>query len=167
MKKIIMIVLCAITLCLGGCSDTEGEKKATVSLNELIKCMAEADDTLGEMTLVTDADENPEKLFAYAADFDYDRVEHFAMYYSSDGKLADEMIVIALKDKADAGAAKEGLKAHVESRKKLYEQYQPDQVELVESNMIFSKEQYVVLIISDKKEEVKKTFEAYIGQTQE
>lgn len=53
------------------------------------------------------------------------------MSYSTTGK-ADEIAVIAVKDSADVTKAADSLRAHVESRRKLFLQYGPAEAARVE-----------------------------------
>ena len=156
-KRWIAALLAALTvLGLCGCG---GKTRATVPMEDLKSAMTEAAPSLPEMKSVDDGSDNAADLFAYLSDLDYDKVEHFFLTYSAAG-LADEIAVIALKDPADAAAARDSLTRHLKDRTLLYQQYQPDQVPRVEDAEVFVKDQYVVLIVCDEADAVKKTFTA-------
>jgi len=125
---------------------------------DLQMAMLAADSTLPKMSSVNGSTENAEKLFSYLSDFPYEKVEDFFLAYSSEGK-ADEVAVIALKNAADAAEAKQTLKKHTENRIKLYQQYEPSQVERVQKALIFTSGKYVGLIICNNSPAVKATFD--------
>lgn len=166
MKKITAIILVMMIAILTACGDKKGneDKKATVSMFDLRTAMLAADDTFPKMLSVSDSDENPEKLFSYISEeFEYQKLEHFFLSYSGDSdNPSGEIVVLALKDMEDMDLAINALKAHVEHRVKMYEQYDPDSVSKVEKAEIFKKNQYAVLIISEKSDNVKKAFEEFI-----
>jgi hypothetical protein len=90
---------------------------------------------------------------------DYDKIDDFFVSYAVEGKNADEIVVIAVKDKNDVNIAKQTLEDHRESRRKLFEQYEPEQVKRIEDGIIFTEKQYAVLIICDNRDGVRKAFE--------
>ena len=159
-KRWIAALLAALTLLsLCGCG---GKAKVTVPMADLKNAMTEAAPSLPEMKSVSDEDADAAKLFSYFSDLDYDKVEHFFLTYSAKG-LADEIAVIALKDPADAAAAKASLESHLKSRIQMYTQYQPEQVPRVENAELFIKDQYVVLIICDEAAAVKTAFNRIVS----
>ena len=151
-------LLAALTL-LGLCGCGGKAKTRTVSMDGLRQSMLSAAPSLPEMKSVSDKDDNAENMFAYFSDLDYGKVEHFFLVYSATG-LADEIAVIAVKDPADAAAARDSLASHLKDRTLLYQQYQPDQVPRVKDAELFVSGQYVVLIVCDEADAVKKAFSA-------
>ena len=99
--------------------------------------------------------------FSYVSDLPYDKVENFLLCYSTTGK-ADEIAVIAVKDSADVTKAADSLRAHVESRRKLFLQYGPAEAARVEKAQVFTKDQYAVLIICDDSPTVKTAFDDFL-----
>jgi hypothetical protein len=67
--------------------------------------------------------------------------------------------VIAVKDTNDLAEAKQALTDHRESRRKLLDQYEPEEVKRVEDGMIFTEKQYAVLLICENQDAVKQAFE--------
>jgi hypothetical protein len=130
---------------------------------DLRKAMEEADTSLPEMTSLSTNDENAESLFTdNISDMDYDKIDDFFVSYAIEGKNADEIVVIAVKDKNDVNEAKETLEEHRESRRKLFDQYEPEQVQRIEEGLIFTEKQYAVLIICDNQDGVRKVFEGAV-----
>lgn len=177
MKKAISLLLCALLVLLCACKgEKEGaasedvemsqeEQKAAVSMFDLKTAMLAADDTFPEMLYVSDSDNNAAELFKYISeDFDYSKLEHFFLAYSSDSSNpSGEVVVIALKDTEDLAEAEKALKAHVDYRVRLYEEYDPNSVSRVKGAMIFTREQYAVLIIAENAGAVKSAFEDFIS----
>jgi len=153
MKRCFAALTAALLLLLCAC----GGRSTAVSMEDLRERMLAAAPSLPEMKSVDDSADNAEELFAYLSDMDYGKVEHFFLSYSAKG-LADEIAVIAVKNAADAAAAQASLQSHLEGRKLLYEQYQPDQLQRTESAEIFVKDQYAVLIVCDEVQAVKDAF---------
>ena len=90
---------------------------------------------------------------------DYKKVDSFFISYAKEGGKADEIVVIAVKDKNDVDEAVKSLENHREDRKKLLEQYEPEQVKRIEDGVVFSQGQYAVLIICDDVSAVRSAFE--------
>lgn len=153
-RRIAVLLAALSILTLLGCG---AKPRRTVSMDSLRENMLAAAPSLPEMKTVGDGDENVETLFAYLSDLDYGKVEHFFLSYSAWGE-ADEIAVIAVKDPADAAEARSSLEPHLKSRIQLYTQYSPDQVPRVENAELFIRDQYVVLIICDGSDAVKKAF---------
>lgn len=180
MKKRTGIVLFSILL-LAGCgakpeeTDTEprteirtetetgtepGTETAAVSMYDLRVAMEGADTSLPSMLNASSVEEKAEDNFKnISKDLDYSKVESYFVSYSEDGEYADEIVVIAMKDRADMKEAEACLKKHRENRYKLYEQYQPREMKRVEDGLVFTSGRYAVLIISDNRDAVKKAFE--------
>lgn len=163
MKKRTGAILALLCLCLtlSACGG-QGDAPA-VSVYDLQKNMLEADDTLPEMLTVNSSAEDGEELFHYLSDMDYDKVAGYFLAYSADG-MADEIAVIVTKDPKDVPEAEASLKRHVQGRVELYRNYEPEQVQRAESAVVFSKDAYAVLIISDKPEAARGAFEETIQQ---
>jgi hypothetical protein len=153
-----LIFVFGLSVC--GCGGKDGQAGDTVSMYDLRTAMEAADTSLPEMTVLSKNDENAESLFTdNISDMDYDKIDDFFVSYATEGKNADEIVVIAVKDKNDVNTAKQTLEDHRESRRKLFEQYEPEQVKRIEDGIIFTEKQYAVLIICDNRDGVRKAFE--------
>lgn len=126
------------------------------------ECIA-ADSSLPAMLTIDSDAADASRQFAYISNVDYDLVDSFFLAYSEAG-LADEIAVIKMKDSADAKTMKKSLEEHIDDRIKLFTSYQADQVERVEKNSCYKNGEYVVLIICDGKNKVRKVIDNYINQ---
>ena len=175
------LLLAALALfSLAGCGGGSSAQTQTPAVDggTLLQVMMEADDSLPEMTTVAiDAGSlssntadyrDRKKTFSYISDLPFDLVDRFAVAYSVDGRKADEIAVIAVKDEADAGDALDSLRRHQEDRLKLYQTYGPQEAARVEKAQLFTRNQYAVLVICDGAEDVKDAFNSYLdGLTKE
>ncbi len=162
--SLLLAGLLALALC--GCGGNEAPAAAqTADMEALQTALLAADPSLPEMRSITGKVEDAQKLFTYVSDFSYDKVEDFLLSYSAEGK-ADEIAVIAVKDPADAEEAAETLRAHLEQRLTLFRQYTPDQVSRAEKALVFTQDQYAVLLICDGNQDVKAALENFLAQAQ-
>ncbi len=164
MKHLSLLTLLSVllfTLALSGCSGNQ-TATGTVNMTELQKVLLAADDSLPEMISVTSDADDASKLFSYLSDFPYDKVQSFLLSYSATGK-ADEIAVIATKSPEDATEAAKTLRAHLDSRIKLFQQYGKEEVPRAEGALIFTQDQYAVLIISDHSDAVKTAFAQHLS----
>lgn len=161
MKKIISVMLALVVLLQCGCGGTKTSD--TVSMYDLRQTMEAADTSLPEMLYASSADENAADQFAYISDLDYDKVDSFFLSYAKEG-TADEIAVVAVKDVNDIDEAKQSLETHRQNRRKLLDQYEPEEVKRIDDGLVFAKDQYAVLIICDDAGAVKAAFEKAIEQ---
>ena len=153
----LLLVLTMLVMCVG-C----GAKKNTsgaVSMYDLRTAMEAADPDLPEMLNASSAEKDAEDKFSNISDMDYKKVDCYFVSYSSDGHKADEIVVIAVKDKADVDEAKESLTKHQQDRYNLLQSYEPKQVSRIQDGLVFTKGQYAVLIITSHNDDVRKAFE--------
>jgi hypothetical protein len=155
-----LVLLLAVVL--SGCGG--GTASDTVSMYDLRVAMEAADGSLPDMTNLSTNDENAESLFSdyVTKNLDMEKVDSFFVSYATEGGKADEIVVIAVKNANDVSEAKTALEEHQESRRKMLEQYEPEQEKRVEDGVIFTKNQYAVLIICDNQDAVRKAFEEAI-----
>ena len=120
-----------------------GAKKNTsgsVSMYDLRTAMEAADPDLPEMFNASSTEKDAEDKFSHISDMDYKKVDSYFVSYSSDGHKADEIVVIAVKDKADVDEAKESLTKHQQDRYNLLQSYEPKQVSRIQDGLVFTKE---------------------------
>lgn len=161
MKKIISVMLALVVLLQCGCGGTKTSD--IVSMYDLRQTMEAADKSLPEMLNASSADENAADQFAYISDLDYGKVDSFFLSYAKEG-TADEIAVVAVKDVNDIDEAKQSLETHRQNRRKLLDQYEPEEVKRIDDGLVFAKDQYAVLIICDDASAVKAAFEKAIEQ---
>lgn len=162
-SRFIPVLSLILIICLlGGCSS---QKATTVDMADLQSAMLAADCSLPAMTCVNGETEGADELFTYLSDLTYDKVSDFFLSYSTEGK-ADEVAVITLKNASDVDLAQKSLETHVKKRLQLFQQYSPDQAELIEEAAVFTSENYAVLIICDDVNAVKTAFTDFLSKAQ-
>lgn len=149
--------LAALMLSACGSKDAS-DSENSVAVSELQKNMLAADTTLPEMVLVSDADEQADLNFSYLSDLSYDLVDSYFYAYAKEG-TAEEIAVVKLKDKGDAATMMDSLHEHIKQREGTFQEYDPQQVEMVEKAVVTRQGDYVTLIISQKNGLVQKAFQ--------
>ena len=152
-----MPVLALLIVC-AGCGSGKNSSN-TVSMYDLRTAMEQADPDLPEMLNASSTEKDAEDKFSHISDMDYKKVDSYFVSYSSDGHKADEIVVIAVQDKADVDEAKESLTKHQQDRYNLLQSYEPKQVSRIQDGLIFTEGQYAVLIITNHNDDVRKAFE--------
>ncbi|MBE5901040.1 MAG: DUF4358 domain-containing protein [Lachnospiraceae bacterium] len=164
----LLLAGCMILGMFTACGKDDKEKKtvcSSVDIVQLQKDMLNTQDELPDMTTISSQDENAEELFATLSDMEYDKIQDYFYSYASDGK-ASEVAVVFVKDKEDVDTMVENLKEFKESRKKTYENYAPDQVEIAEQAVVFAKGNYVCYIMNEKFSHIKATFEKAMEESE-
>lgn len=159
MKKWMTFLLTAaiVILCVG-CGAGKNTNQ-TVSMYDLRTAMEAADPDLPEMLNASSTEKDAEDKFTNISDMDYKKVDGYFVSYSQDGHKADEIVVVAVKDKADIDEAKESLEKHKQDRYNLLQSYEPKQVSRIENGIIFTEGSYAVLVITEHNDDVCKAFE--------
>lgn len=146
-------------------TETEEKARSEVSMYDLRVAMEAADDTLPDMMNASSAEEDAGSNFAHVSDLDYEKVESYFVSYAAEGGKADEIVVIAVRNKDDVRAAEDSLKEHKTKRIRLLEQYEPAEVKRVEDGVVFTSGRYAVLIICDNSSAVRRAFEQAVSGT--
>lgn len=163
MKKITAAFILVLTMMfLMGCGEKKEEVK-DINFYDLRTAMLNATTKLPEMQTASSADDNASELLAYVSDIDYEKVSNFFVSYSKEG-LADEIVVISVKDEADAKEAKESLQKHLDHRKNLFANYAVEEAARLENAVIKVSGRYVVLIIADEYTQIEKAFDDMIKE---
>ncbi len=142
-------------------SNDAGTKKDKVDMKALAEECIAADSSLPAMLTVDSSFDDAARQFAFISDVEYDLVDSFFLAYSESG-LADEIVVVKMKNSADTASMQKSLEEHIDDRIKMFSSYQADQVSRVENNTCYSSNEYVVLIICDGKNKVRKVIDNHI-----
>lgn len=161
MKRIFAGMLALLLLgLLAGC----GGETPAVSMLALDQAMRGASGRLGEMLYVSSEDADAAALFAHVSDLDYGKVRGFFIDYAADGTgNADELVVIQVKNRADAAAAAQSLQKHLEKRTQLYGTYDKTQLPKLAAARTLTKGNVVALIVADDAAQIAQAFSAYIA----
>lgn len=157
-KGICLVSVLTLLIACAGCGSGKNAQN-TVSMYDLRTAMEAADPDLPEMLNASSTEKDAEDNFSHISGMEYKKVDSYFVSYSSDGHKADEIVVIAVKDKADVDEAKESLTKHQQDRYNLLQSYEPKQVSRIQDGLIFTEGQYAVLIITNHNDDVRKAFE--------
>lgn len=144
MKKILIILSVALMICMVGCSSKD------VSLNDI------KDKLKNTIDFSTFSKEEEISYLNDTFDFDTDKIDSYEMYGPQTNLNTNAVLLLRLKDAKDASEFKEKIDAYKENLVKIYKDYAPDQAKLVEDSVYEEHGKTIVLVISDKSEEVKK-----------
>lgn len=144
MKKILIILSVALMIFMVGCSSKD------VSLDNI------KDKLKDTIDFSTFSKEEEISYLKDTFDFDTDKIESYEMYGPQTNLNTNAVLLLRLKDASDASEFKEKIDAYKENLVKIYKDYAPDQAKLVEDSVYEEHGKTIVLVISDKSEEVKK-----------
>lgn len=162
MKRIWTIAAAALLLAalLAGCG---GETASAISMLELDRAMRGAATQMEEMLYVSSEDPSPESLLAHVSDLDYEKVRGFFIDYAANGTgNADELVAIQVKRKADADAAAQSLRRHLEKRRQLYSTYDKTQLPKLEAAQVLVKGDVALLIVAADAAQIAQAAAAYL-----
>lgn len=144
MKKILIILSVALMICMVGCSSKD------VSLNDI------KDKLKNTIDFSTFSKEEEISYLKDTFDFDTDKIDSYEMYGPQTNLNTNAVLLLRLKDAKDASEFKEKIDAYKENLIKIYKDYAPDQAKLVEDSVYEEHGKTIILVISEKSEDVKK-----------
>lgn len=93
-----------------------------------------------------------------------DKVEQFAAEFSAESSVFTEIVLIKAVDETAAADIATLLNNHYQSRMSEAKSYNPESVAMLENCSVEQNGTYVSLIISDKADEIKETYNSYFEQ---
>lgn len=144
MKKIILILSVALMIFMVGCSSKD------VSLNDI------KDKLKDTIDFSTFSKEEEDSYLNDTFDFDKEKIDSYEMYGPQTNLNTNAVLLLRLKNASDASEFKEKIDAYKENLIKIYKDYAPDQAKLVEDSVYEEHGKTIVLVISEKSEDVKK-----------
>lgn len=144
MKKILIILSVALMIFMVGCSSKD------VSLNDI------KDKLKDTIDFSTFSKEEEDSYLKDTFDFDKEKIDSYEMYGPQTNLNTNAVLLLRLKNASDASEFKEKIEAYKENLIKIYKDYAPDQAKLVEDSVYEEHGKTIVLVISEKSEDVKK-----------
>lgn len=144
MKKIILILSVALMIFMVGCSSKD------VSLNDI------KDKLKDTIDFSTFSKEEEDSYLKDTFDFDKEKIDSYEMYGPQTNLNTNAVLLLRLKNASDASEFKEKIDAYKENLVKIYKDYAPDQAKLVEDSVYEEHGKTIILVISEKSEDVKK-----------
>ncbi|WP_313892740.1 DUF4358 domain-containing protein [Psychrobacillus sp.] len=160
MKK--RMVLLILTLVLGmviaACSgDKSANIEAKLSAKEMIDQMMEKVEQPSLMELQPD---EVKSLY----NIEPEKLEDFSIRIPMMNVKTNEIAILKVKDAKDVADVELAVKERAESVQKQFEHYLPDQYENAKNYKLITKGNYVLLIISDKPDELVEVYESFFKQ---
>lgn len=144
MKKILIILSVALMIFMVGCSSKD------VSLNDI------KDKLKDTIDFSTFSKEEEDSYLKDTFDFDKEKIDSYEMYGPQTNLNTNAVLLLRLKNASDASEFKEKIAAYKENLIKIYKDYAPDQAKLVEDSVYEEHGKTIILVISEKSEDVKK-----------
>lgn len=144
MKKILIILSVALMIFMVGCSTKD------VSLNDI------KDKLKNTIDFSTFSKEEEDSYLKDTFDFDKEKIDSYEMYGPQTNLNTNAVLLLRLKNASDASEFKEKIDAYKENLIKIYKDYAPDQAKLVEDSVYEEHGKTIILVISEKSEDVKK-----------
>ncbi len=144
MKKILIILSVALMIFMVGCSSKD------VSLNDI------KDKLKDTIDFSTFSKEEEDSYLKDTFDFDTEKIDSYEMYGPQTNLNTNAVLLLRLKNASDASEFKEKIDAYKENLIKIYKDYAPDQAKLVEDSVYEEHGKTIILVISEKSEDVKK-----------
>lgn len=144
MKKILIILSVALMIFMVGCSSKD------VSLNDI------KDKLKDTIDFSTFSKEEEDSYLKDNFDFDTEKIDSYEMYGPQTNLNTNAVLLLRLKNASDASEFKEKIDAYKENLVKIYKDYAPDQAKLVEDSIYEEHGKTIILVISEKSEDVKK-----------
>lgn len=162
--RVVSVLLVLVLLVAAGCGSSKGgEEQKSISMYDLNKAMMAAA-SFPEMRNASDTDKDAQDSFSYLSEMDYEKIQHFFLSYASTDGDTEEVAVIQVKDEQDLEEAVKSLEDHLESRIKLFGQYEPKKVQELKEGEVFSDGLYAVLIVHKDKDKIKAEFKKATAQ---
>lgn len=144
MKKILIILSVALMIFMVGCSTKD------VSLNDI------KDKLKDTIDFSTFSKEEEDSYLKDTFDFDKEKIDSYEMYGPQTNLNTNAVLLLRLKNASDASEFKKKIEAYKENLIKIYKDYAPDQAKLVEDSVYEEHGKTIILVISEKSEDVKK-----------
>ncbi|MEG0450297.1 MAG: DUF4358 domain-containing protein [Lysinibacillus sp.] len=168
MKKMMLIMLTMVlAMVVSACS---GEKPSK-EVNKAEMNKIEASKTAKEMVdqMVTEV-EQPAFMELSADEMkdlyniDSEKLEEFSVRTPMMMVKTNEIAIFKVKDAKDVAEVEAAAKVRAENVMKTFEQYLPDQYENAKNHKIITKGNYVLLVISDKADELIKIYDSFFAK---
>jgi len=150
MKKLLVLLMSVVTLvAFTGCAQKEVVKN--VPVRDIITSIESEVETVKGLS---ELDFNKEELSEFdmmtieAFGFNLEDIEEGIIKYPMINLQAEEVIIIKAKDETKMTAIKEALQLHVENQMAAFENYVPENYEMVKNHVLKTEGNYVLLAIS-------------------
>lgn len=156
-----MIAMCMI-FSFTGC----GKKQSTetdMTTKEIAQAMIDSQSELSNLAQITWKDEEFASYLTNDYQIDKELVEDGTICYA-DGANANEIAVVALKDKKDSETVQKALEEYIQNRAGVFEGYAPQQAAMVKDGIVVKNGKYIALLICQDISAAKEAFLDCFGE---
>lgn len=152
MKKIFTSILCALTLvlCLSGCGG-----------NKQIDMEGLANELMSAGIFDEDLESVSDSITAKRLSISAGAVEEGISYVGTKA-VVDEIVILKATNDQGKESIENGIKSHIETQKKSYQSYAPNEVSKLEDCVVISSGNYEILVVSNDNAQAKKIVNNYI-----
>lgn len=146
-----LIVFSTMLFVLTSCSPKKSTD-ANISIKEMDKKIKESIDMIN-MNL------GDEEALKDLYDIDKDELEDFVLYTSSSNIKADELAILKVKDVEKVDEVKKNINRRIDEQTLKFQDYLPEEYYLIEKNILKSKDNYILFVVSEEAEDIEKIFD--------
>jgi hypothetical protein len=161
MKKrmiFLMVTIVISLLVIAGCSqDKPSTIESKLPAKEMADQMVNEVEQPALMELETDQVKDFYNLYP-------EKLEEYSIRIPMMNVKTNEIAILKVKDAKDVPAVESAVKERAENVKKQFEHYLPDQYENAKNYKLVTKGNYVLLVISDKADELVKVYDSFFNQ---
>ncbi|GAA0180026.1 hypothetical protein SH2C18_27910 [Clostridium sediminicola] len=156
-KNLSLLIVVMLIFTLVGCGKAEPQVPVRDIMNS-IEEEVEGISKLSEIDLKSEELEDFNKEVIKAYNINTDDVAEGIMKFPMINLQADEVIIIKVNDKVKIAEIEEALKGHIDVQLQAFENYVPQNYELVKNHILESNGKYILLTISKDAEKIQEIF---------
>ena len=158
-KKIVVIIIVIIIIIMAiiiGIMQKNNNKTIEINVEDLATKMQQSGAFEDELVKIDS------EMIMNDYNFTTDEVAEFVSYQGS-GATSEEIVILKVKDKSDLNSIKDKINARIAERKEAFQSYLPKEVFKLENCNLITKDNYIILCISNNEEKAKEIINNYIN----
>lgn len=161
MKRLLILPIIVVTLLVFiGC--TEKETTPNVAVKDIMSSIETEVEQIAGLTELNFTNEEMSEFDQQTIEtlgFNLEDIEEGIMKYPMINLQVDEVVIIKAKDEASIPAINEAIQTHIENQMAAFENYLPENYEMVKNHILKTKGNYVLLAISKDAEKIEEVFD--------
>ncbi|MCL1823206.1 MAG: DUF4358 domain-containing protein [Oscillospiraceae bacterium] len=163
MKKVLLVTL-ALILLLSGCEsdgNTNGESNAAAL--ESVSPQTIAESIFESIEIPASVQKTKEELPDFIGGLDISNIHQIAYFICASGASPDELLIIKFNHADDAANAKSHVQTRLDSRKKDFQDYRPDEMVKFNGALVQINANWLFFYITEDNAKVKEIISSYIN----
>lgn len=149
----IILVILGLSI-LPGCSKNEKAAAKSPAVSEIIAQVKQGID-------ISDMKEGDSKKLKKLYGIDSSEVQEFSLYTAPSNLKADEFAIIKVKDSKNVDKIKDKISKRIEKQSQSFKDYLPDEYFLIEKNVLKTKDNYILFVVSKDAQKIEGVFDAF------